>query len=43
MAFLNLGTLDGLISNAFVFGPAIMAVVGIRGLIRRGFFGPHQR
>jgi hypothetical protein len=37
-----LGTLDGLISNLFVFGPAIVAIVGIRHLIRRGFFGPHQ-
>ncbi len=36
------GTLDGLIGNLFVFGPAVVAVFGIRHLIRRGFFGPHQ-
>jgi hypothetical protein len=40
--FLSLGTLDGLVSNLFTFGPAIVAVIGIRGLMRRGFFGPHQ-
>ena len=42
MAFLNLGTLDGLISCLFTFGPAVVAVLTVRGLIRRGFFGPHQ-
>jgi hypothetical protein len=40
--FLSLGTLDGLISNLFVFGPAVVAVFGVRHLIRRGFFGPYQ-
>ena len=39
---IDLGTIDGLISNLFVFGPAVVAVVGVRHLIRRGFFGPHQ-
>jgi len=40
--YLDLGTIDGIISNAFLFGPAIVAIVGVRHLIRRGFFGPHQ-
>ncbi len=40
--FLSLGTLDGLISCLFTFGPAVVAVVGVRHLIRKGFFGPHQ-
>ncbi len=40
--YLDLGTLDGLISNLFVFGPAFVAVLTVRHLIRRGFFGPHQ-
>jgi hypothetical protein len=40
--FIDLGTLDGLISNLFLFGPAVVAIVGVRTLIRRGFFGPHQ-
>jgi hypothetical protein len=38
----DLGTIDGLISCLFTFGPAVVAVFGIRTLIRRGFFGPHQ-
>ena len=38
----NLGTLDGFVSNLFLFGPAVAAVFAIRGLVRRGFFGPHQ-
>ena len=40
--YLDLGTIEGLISNLFLFGPAVVAVAGIRHLIRRGFFGPHQ-
>jgi hypothetical protein len=40
--FLDLGTLDGLISNACLFGPGAILFFGIRTLIRRGFFGPHQ-
>jgi hypothetical protein len=40
--FLSLGAMDGLIGNFFVFGPAVVAVLTVRGLIRRGFFGPHQ-
>lgn len=36
------GTIDGLISNLFLFGPAVVTFFGIRTLIRRGFFGPHQ-
>jgi hypothetical protein len=39
---LNLGTLDGLIGNVFVFGPGILAFAGLIHLTRRGFFGPHQ-
>lgn len=38
----DLGTVDGLIGNLFVFGPGIALFAGIRTLIRRGFFGPHQ-
>ena len=38
----DLGTIDGLISNLFVFGPAVALVIGIRYLCRKGFFGPHQ-
>jgi hypothetical protein len=40
--YLDLGTLDGFVSNLFLFGPAVAAVFAIRGLVRRGFFGPHQ-
>ena len=40
--YLDPGTLDGLISNVFLFGPSIIIALGIRTLIRRGFFGPHQ-
>ena len=36
------GTIDGLISNLFLFGPGIVLFFGVRTLIRRGFFGPHQ-
>jgi hypothetical protein len=31
-----------LIGNAFLFGPAVALVFGVRHLTRRGFFGPHQ-
>ena len=40
--FLNLGTLDGLVSNLFLFAPGAIALIGIRYLCRKGFFGPHQ-
>ena len=40
--YLDLGTFDGLISNVFLFGPPVAMFFGIRTLIRRGFFGPHQ-
>jgi hypothetical protein len=40
--YLDLGTIDGIISNVFLFGPAVVAIVGVRHLIRRGFFGPNQ-
>jgi hypothetical protein len=36
------GTVDGLISNFFIFGPGIITLIGIRYLCRNGFFGPHQ-
>lgn len=39
----DLGTIDGLISNVFLFGPAIVVALSVRSLIRKGFFGPHQR
>ncbi len=38
----DLGNLDGLISNLFTFGPGIALFFGVRTLVRRGFFGPHQ-
>jgi hypothetical protein len=31
-----------LIGNVFVFGPGVLAFAGLRHLVRRGFFGPHQ-
>ena len=34
--------LDGLISNVFLFAPGIIALIGVRHLARKGFFGPHQ-
>jgi hypothetical protein len=40
--YFDLGTIDGLVSNLFVFGPAVVAVLTVRSLIRRGCFGPHQ-
>ena len=36
------GTIDGLISNVFLFGPGIALFFGTWTLIRRGFFGPNQ-
>ena len=41
--YLDLGTIDGLISNVFLFGPGVVLALGIRHLIRKGFFGPSQR
>lgn len=40
---IDLGTIDGLISNVFLFGPGVIIALGIRRLVRKGFFGPHQR
>lgn len=40
---IDLGTIDGLISNVFLFGPGIIVALGVRHLVRKGFFGPHQR
>lgn len=39
---IDLGTVDGLIGNVFLFGPGIALMFGVRYLARRGFFGPHQ-
>lgn len=39
----DLGTIDGIVSNVFLFGPGIALMLGVRHLIRKGFFGPHQR
>ena len=36
------GTVDGLISDIFLFGPGAIVMVGILYLQRKGFFGPHQ-
>jgi len=41
--YLSLGTVDGLVSNLFIFGPGVVLVLGLRHLIREGFFGPDQR
>lgn len=38
----DLGTFDGLISNIFLFGPGVFLMLGVRHLIHKGFFGPHQ-
>jgi hypothetical protein len=40
---IDLGTIDGLISNVFIFGPGVVLALGVRRLIRKGFFGPNQR
>ena len=40
---IDLGTIEGLISNLFIFGPSVVLVLEVRRLIRKGFFGPHQR
>lgn len=40
---IDLGTIDGIISNVFLFGPGIIVALGVRHLVRKGFFGPHQR
>lgn len=36
------GTIEGLISNLFTFGPGVILFFVVRTLTRRGFFGPHQ-
>lgn len=38
----DLGTLDGLMANAFTTLPAFILLSGIVYLARKGFFGPHQ-
>jgi len=42
-AFLNLGTLTGLIDGAVVLGPSTVAFVVVLRLARKGFFGPASR
>ena len=40
---IDLGTIDGLISNVFLFGPGIVLVLSVRSLARKGFFGPNSQ
>jgi hypothetical protein len=42
-AYLNLGTLTGLIDGAVVLGPSVVAFVVIVKLARKGFFGPASK
>jgi len=37
-----MGTVDGLIDNAFTTFPAFVLLFSVIYLARRGFFGPHQ-
>lgn len=37
--YLDLGTIEGVVSNLFVFGPAVVAVAVFYRLDKRGFFG----
>jgi hypothetical protein len=37
--YLDLGTIEGVVSNLFVFGPVIVAVGILYRLDKRGFFG----
>jgi hypothetical protein len=41
--FFSLGTLEGLISNLFLFGPGLVLVSGVVYLARKGFFGPDSQ
>jgi len=38
----TLGTVDGLIDNAFTTFPTSILMFGVIYLVRKGFFGPHQ-
>lgn len=40
---MNWGTIDGLISNVFLFGPGIALLLGVRHLSKKGFFGPNSQ
>ena len=40
---MNWGTIDGLISNVFLFGPGIALMLGIRYLSKKSFFGPNSQ
>jgi hypothetical protein len=42
-AFLNLGTIAGLIDGAVVLGPFVVAFVVVLRLARKGFFGPASK
>ena len=42
-AYLNLGTVAGLIDGAVVLGPGIVTFVVVLRLARKGFFGPASR
>jgi hypothetical protein len=42
-AYLNLGTVAGLIDGDVVLGPFVVAFVVVVKLARRGFFGPASR
>jgi uncharacterized membrane protein len=42
-AYLNLGTLAGLIDGAVVLGPFVVTFVVVLRLARRGFFGTASR
>ena len=39
---MTLGTVDGLLANAFTTIPALILLSGVIYLVRKGFFGPHQ-
>jgi hypothetical protein len=42
-AYLNLGTLAGLIDGLVVLGPSTVAFVVVLRLARKGFFGPASK
>jgi hypothetical protein len=42
-AFLNLGTIAGLIDGAVVLGPFVVTLFVVVRLARKGFFGPASK
>jgi hypothetical protein len=42
-AYLNLGTLDGLIDGLVVLGPSLFLFFRVLRLARKGYFGPASR